>query len=235
MRNAKETLKESAISSGTCNEAASAFQLGIYPTSTLVPAASAQRKRQKKKAVIKRLRLRTYEALVQKMHRYHHPPVSIRITGAVPCSVPGLSFSTWTMMKQRLMSVFFFSEGLIGQFPPGWCAVETYWIWTNYGGAPKWEQQEHRMEGDKETVKEAAWRNGLENAVRKATFGLPHCWLNGKVNPEIMMEVGEVEHRQVAWRQVRRSKMQLTLTQCTKEPSDMIMKHKLTFLTTAEE
>lgn len=76
------------------------------------------------------MRPRSYEAPMQKMHRYNQkpaaapgqPPVSISLTAAVPCGVPGLSVSAWLMMKQRLMSVFFyffFSEGLIGQFPPG--------------------------------------------------------------------------------------------------------------------
>lgn len=48
------------------------------------------------------------------------------------------------------------------------------------------------------------------------------------------MEVGEVKHRQVPWRQIRRRKMRLTVTQRTKEPSDTILNHKLTFTTTAE-
>lgn len=43
-----ETLKESAIPSATLNEAASAFQLDNYPTSTLDPAVSRQRQRQRR-------------------------------------------------------------------------------------------------------------------------------------------------------------------------------------------
>lgn len=121
-------------------------------------------------------------------------------------------------MKRRLMSVFFIfsSAGLIGHFPPGWCAVEAYWIWTNYI-APERKQQERRTEGGKEI----GLQRGGEKLSGKTTVNLL-CYRSNSdlklkwryeehgapAGSRHFMEGGEL--KQEAWQIAQRRQMYVT-------------------------
>lgn len=98
-----------------------------------------------------------------------------------PCRVVSLTCSVliFFLADEVMADVFFFfsSAGLIGPFPPGWCAVEAYWIWTNYI-APKWKQQERGTGGAKWMGKESRATGRLCEAVEKTTANLLCCWSN---------------------------------------------------------
>lgn len=115
--------------------------------------------------------------------------------------------------------IFFFSStGLIGHFPPGWCAVEAYWIWTNYI-APEWKQQEPRTEGGKEI----GLQRGGEKLSGKTTVNLL-CYRSNSdlklkwryeehgapAGSRHFMEGGELKHMQEAWQIAQRRQMYVT-------------------------